>query len=192
MTGGDAITARYMRENSFTFTPQFKLLLVGNHAPTITNLDTAIQRRFLILPFHRKPAEIDLRLEEVLAAEMPGILRWAINGAVDWYTHGLIVPKVVSEATTQYFDEQDVLGQFLAERCDFDPQNPHLIEKSADVFSQWSAFAKQQAVEPGTQSTFNASLQTRLGIAAPKQIKALSTKGFRGLRLKLPAEDRYR
>jgi putative DNA primase/helicase len=190
MTGGDLITARYMRENSFSFKPQFKILLVGNHAPTITNLDTAIQRRFLILPFLRKPAEIDLHLEETLEAEMPGILRWAINGAVDWYTHGLVVPKAVTEATTLYFDEQDVLGQFLEECCIVEPDNPNRVERSADLFAAWRTFSAQRLDAPGTQATFNAMLRARHGIA-PMQIKALGTKGVRGIQLKLPAEDRY-
>jgi putative DNA primase/helicase len=71
MTGGDPQTAHFMRENSFTFTPQMKLLFVGNHAPAITNFDTAIARRFILLPFNRKPVEIDLRLEEAIAPRLP-------------------------------------------------------------------------------------------------------------------------
>src|SRR5688572_1796447 len=48
VTGGEAINARFMHANSFEFTPNFKLVIVGNHAPAITNLDDALRRRFLI------------------------------------------------------------------------------------------------------------------------------------------------
>lgn len=189
MTGGDPITARFMRENSFVFTPQFKLLLLGNHAPTITNLDTAIRRRFLIVPFVRKPAEPDFHLEEILAKEWPGILRWMIQGSVDWYSHGLILPKAVTEATTLYFDEQDVFRQWLDECCDADPQNHHLVERSVELFASWSAFAKRHGEEPGHQASFNQNLRAR-GFEV-RQLKQLGTRGCRGIRLKLQAEDRY-
>jgi putative DNA primase/helicase len=182
MTGGDLITARYMYQGSFDYQPQFKLMIIGNHAPSIANLDAAIQRRFLIVPFNNKPAEPDLHLDEILAQEWPGILRWMIVGAVDWYNHGLIVPKTVSEATTQYFDEQDLLGRWMAECCDADPMNEHLMEKSRLLFESWSAFATAQGEKIGTQAALNASLRAR-GFET-KQIKALGTSGCRGIRLK--------
>jgi putative DNA primase/helicase len=182
LTGGDLITARYMRENSFDYRPRFKLTFLGNHAPAISNLDSAIQRRFLVLPFMHKPEAPDLRLDETLAQEMPGILRWMLNGAVDWYTHGLVVPNAVTEATTRYFDEQNIFGQWLEECCVVDLKNNSLIDKTADLFASWSTLAKSHGEVPGTQATFNDKL--RSAGFDPGQIKALGTKGCRGIRLK--------
>jgi putative DNA primase/helicase len=183
LTGGDTIVARFMRENSFEFRPKFKLTFLGNHAPSISNLDTALARRFLVLPFMHKPAVPDLHLDETLAQEAPGILRWMLQGAVDWYTHGLIVPKAVTAATTRYFDEQDILGQWLQEACEVDLKNEYLIAKSADLFASWSTFAKSHGEMPGTPATFNENLRFR-GFER-EQIKALNTKGYRHIRLKL-------
>ena len=56
MTGGDPITARFMRQDFFTYRPQFKLTIVGNHKPVLRNVDEAARRRFNIVPFTRKPA----------------------------------------------------------------------------------------------------------------------------------------
>jgi putative DNA primase/helicase len=36
MTGGDPITARFMRRDFFTYTPQFKLIVIGNHSRSCT------------------------------------------------------------------------------------------------------------------------------------------------------------
>jgi putative DNA primase/helicase len=55
MTGGDPITARFMHRDNFTFVPQFKLTIVGNHHPVLKNVDDAARRRFNIVPFTRKP-----------------------------------------------------------------------------------------------------------------------------------------
>jgi putative DNA primase/helicase len=175
----------FMKKNDFTYQPQFKLTFLGNCAPAISNLDSAIQRRFLIIPFNHKPIEPDLRLDEMLAKEWPGILRWMINGAVDWHANGLIVPKAISEATTEYFDSQDVFGQWLAEACDVDPANDLLMEKSKLLFESWSAFAKAQGVPPGDQRQLNMNLRARS--IETKQIKALGTSGCRGIRLKIPS-----
>ena len=70
---GETIRARFMRQNSFEFRPQFKLTVLGNYAPAVTNLDDAIRRRFLIVPFTRKPANPDPTLEEQLRREWPGL-----------------------------------------------------------------------------------------------------------------------
>ena len=35
-----------MRQDFFTYTPQFKLFIAGNHKPGLRNVDEAIRRRF--------------------------------------------------------------------------------------------------------------------------------------------------
>ncbi|WP_050009035.1 phage/plasmid primase, P4 family, partial [Komagataeibacter europaeus] len=55
LTGGDPISARFMRQDFFTFTPQFKLTITGNHKPVLQNVDDAARRRFNIVPFMFKP-----------------------------------------------------------------------------------------------------------------------------------------
>ena len=66
LTGGDPITARFMRRDFFTFTPSFKLSVVGNHQPFLNNVDDAARRRFNIVAFDRKPSSPDNELEEKL------------------------------------------------------------------------------------------------------------------------------
>jgi putative DNA primase/helicase len=72
MTGGDRITAHFMRQDNFTFTPQFKLTIIGNHQPVLHNVDDAAKRRFNIVPFMLKPAEVDRELEGKLTCERQG------------------------------------------------------------------------------------------------------------------------
>lgn len=183
ITGGEPIPARFMHQNSFEFTPQFKLTILGNHAPTIDNLDDAMRRRFLIVPFTIKPAEPDLRLEEKLMAEAPGILRWAINGAVKWYAGRLTRPAKVDQATQEYFAEQDIFASWVQEECDRSPGNSAMFEKTAILYSSWKDYCLRAGEPSGSQKDFNAKLR-RLGLAN-EQIKALGTKGVRTIRLKI-------
>ena len=41
LTGGDKIAARFMRQDFFEFTPQFKLMIAGNHKPSLRSVDEA-------------------------------------------------------------------------------------------------------------------------------------------------------
>ncbi len=40
-----------MRQDYFTFLPTFKLIIAGNHKPSLRNVDEAIKRRFNLIPF---------------------------------------------------------------------------------------------------------------------------------------------
>jgi putative DNA primase/helicase len=71
LTGGDPITARFMRQDFFTFAPQFKLFIAGNHKPGLRNVDEAMRRRLHLIPFTVSipPGERDPDLPEKLRAE---------------------------------------------------------------------------------------------------------------------------
>jgi putative DNA primase/helicase len=158
LTGGDRISARFMRQDFFEFAPQFKLTVIGNHKPVLHNVDEAAKRRFNIVPFVLAPAVVDRELEQKLLAEAPGILRWMIDGCLDWQRNGLIRPACVVEATDEYFSDQDVLAHWLAEECDYEPGNSHKSEASSVLYKSFSEYAKAAGVKPGDRTTFKDSM----------------------------------
>jgi putative DNA primase/helicase len=91
LTGGDKTSARFMRAEWFEFLPAFKLVIAGNHKPSLRSVDEAIRRRFHLIPFAVTipPEERDGELTEKLRAEWPGILSWMIAGALEWQAGGL-------------------------------------------------------------------------------------------------------
>jgi putative DNA primase/helicase len=101
MTGGDPITARFMRQDFFTYKPNFKLTIIGNHKPVLRNVDDATRRRFLIVPFRHKPEKPDRELEQKLMAEAPAILQWMIEGCLDWQAKTLVKPQSVLDETNE-------------------------------------------------------------------------------------------
>ena len=158
LTGGDPITARFMRRDFFTYLPTFKLIVIGNHKPVLHNVDDAARRRFNIVPFTLKPAKPDRELEQKLMQELPGILQWMIQGCLDWQQNGLIRPKCVVEATAEYFSDQDLFRHWLEEDCICEPGNADRSESSSVLFKSWSNYAKTAGHKPGTTSTFKDSL----------------------------------
>jgi P4 family phage/plasmid primase-like protien len=119
LTGLGQIKARRLRENMITFQPTYKLFLDCNHRPVITDPNDAIWNRVKCIPFKVQipDAEIDKDLPTKLRTELPGILRWIVDGAVLYYREGLGDPPDVTAATEQYRQESDRLKEFFEERC---------------------------------------------------------------------------
>jgi putative DNA primase/helicase len=173
LTGGDRITARYMHQNSFDFTPQFKLLLVGNHKPNLRQVDVAMRRRLHLIPFEVTVPEhkVDPKLPRKLKREGPAILRWMIEGCREWQDlGGLKPPQAVLDATADYFEEQDIVGLWMDECCKLDPT---ARTSSATVWESWQRWSMAAGYMPGSPRTLMPNLRRRGIIPGLK-----STGGF--------------
>jgi putative DNA primase/helicase len=155
LTGGDPVSANFMRRDHFTFVPIFKLIIVGNHKPQLGGVNDAARRRFNIVPFLHKPEKPDPALVKKLRAEYPAILRWMIEGCLDWQLNGLVRPDVVVQATADYFEEQDLIGQWIASKCDVGPDQK---ASATALFNSWKAFAQEHGEQPGSSKTFGPML----------------------------------
>lgn len=51
LTGGENIRARFMRQDTFEFTPQLTLMIAGNTQPSFRGVDEAIRARVVLVPF---------------------------------------------------------------------------------------------------------------------------------------------
>jgi putative DNA primase/helicase len=180
ITGGDPITARFMRCDSFTYRPAFKLMIIGNHEPMLRNVDDAARRRFNIVPFIRKPARVDKGLEKKLKQEWSGILRWMIDGCLKWQAEGLSPSSTVAAATRSYFENQDLFGQWLEEKCNAEPGNEKKTATSADLFASWSQFAKAAGETPGNRKSFARQLERR-GFRSYRKGDKAGTRAWYGI-----------
>jgi putative DNA primase/helicase len=178
ITGGDRIAARFMRQDFFEYSPQFKLLIAGDHKPSIRTVDEAMRRRFNLLPFTVTipKKDRDPKLTEKLRAEWGGILQWAIEGCRAWQQEGLNPPSIVTEATSDYLADEDTLGRWLEERCNLGKQNSATI---AELFGDWSKWCGDNGEHRGSQKSFSQNLEAR-GFT---RVRSAGARGFRGLDL---------
>jgi len=181
LTGGDVITARFMRQDFFEYTPQFKLLIAGNHKPALRSVDEAIRRRFHLIPFGVTipKEERDPELPALLKEEWPGILQWAIEGCLEWRRIGLAPPGAVIEATNAYLEEEDSFAAWLEECCERDIAS---WSSRGCLFSSWKSWAEKAGEHPGTMKRFLQNLEARGFHPA----KTRAGRGFHGVRLILP------
>lgn len=179
MTGGDPVTARFLHREFMTFTPRFKPVLVSNHLPEVDGNDPAVWRRMLVLPFARvfSEDEQDHRLTAKLEAELPGILRWAVEGATDYYREGLNPPASILMEATNFRAEMDIIGSFIEECC---VKNPRSETPTRSLYHLFITFTRDLGVTVPSQTAFGIEL-TRRGF---KIRKSGSTRYRQGLGVK--------
>ncbi len=161
LTGGDKITARFLHAEWFEFAPTFKLVMFTNHRPRILGTDLAIWRRVRLVPFEYTVPEAkknpDLE-QELFAAEAPGILRWLLEGCMEWQRAGLPASDTVQSATAEYRSEEDSLSGFLAEHCIL---QAGASAPSSALYRSYKGWAESAGERIVTQRSFSVALQER-------------------------------
>lgn len=160
LVGGDVVTARFLYQEHFEFRPKFKLLIAGNHQPVIKGDDGGIWRRVHLVPFVNTIPEKDRdkQLGEKLAAELPGILNWAIEGCLAWQKRGLDAPAVITDATKAYRKEMDLLGAWIDQECH---PIPGVRTPSRQLYENYRNWCESAGVKPLSQMVFVRKLDTR-------------------------------
>lgn len=179
LTGGDPIAARFMRQDFFEFEPRFKLFIIGNHRPSLRGVDEAMRRRLHLVPFEVTipEGERDKDLPEKLEEEWPAILRWAIEGCLQWQRDGLRPPASVKEATSEYLDTEDAFSLWIEESATKDPD---AWETSTSLYNSWKRWAEAAGEYVGSKKRLSRELQKR---GFNRKRGADGTRGYTGLRL---------
>ena len=139
MTGGDAISARFLHGEFFSYKPEFKIFFFSNHKPDIKGIDEGIWRRIRLIPFVVKISdeEKDPQLPEKLRAELPGIFNWALEGCRNWQMSGLGYPDVVRAATESYRSEMNVVARFIEDSCERAKGYRVSLQSLYDRYKDW-------------------------------------------------------
>lgn len=160
LTGGEPITARFLRKEFFEFVPEFKIFFTTNHKPIIKGDDEGIWRRIRLVPFtYTIPKEqVDKHLPEKLMNELPGILRWAVEGCLKWQKEGLGEPDEIKNATDEYKEEMDLLSNFLNDCCVI---HPSAQVKLGDLYKEYVDWCEENSELAMKKQKFSARLVLR-------------------------------
>lgn len=143
LTGGERVASRKLYQEARNIDPTWALMLTSNNLLKIKGVDPAYRRRIRVVPFRMTLEEgaADTTLPAALSEEAPGVMRWLLDGLALLLQEGggVIrepkVPAVVAKASADYFEAEDVLGQFIGE-------NLKRLEgaKAVPVATVWAAF----------------------------------------------------
>ncbi len=177
LTGGEAIAVRRLHRDFFEFDPQFTLIVSGNHKPVIIGNDDGIWRRIHLVPWNEQIAkdEVDKDLPKKLLAEAPAILKWAVEGALEFLNSGgLNAPRDILDATQEYREEEDPIGAFIRNATDVTGDDTD-TEKPFDLFCAYELYCRQTGTVKVKDTTFYRRLPdaARRGWPAPEGSEGL-------------------
>jgi P4 family phage/plasmid primase-like protien len=176
LTGGEPVSARFMRAEWFTFAPEFKIWLYGNNKPRIRGNDHGIWRRIRLIPFTATipDSEKDSQLGKKLEQELPGILAWAVKGGRAWQQGGLVTPACVQEATEGYRSEMDTIGAFLGECC---VVNARAYTSAGDLYAAYTAWCERSGERTLAKQVLGVELEKR-GYRSVRTMKGFKREGI--------------
>lgn len=191
ITGGDTIEVRFLYGQPFTYTPAFKIIIVGNSEPEIRHLDGAMLRRIHILPLNH-PVPRDRQIanlsQRMIEEEGPAILQKIVDSCMEWQREGMQMPGAAAAKTQEYLQDEDLIGQWAAEECEF---NPDAEVTRNELYAAWAIWCRARGEDPGKQKSFKRTLYPlvkRYGLA-DRQIGERRLHGYRGIRLRSPVVD---
>ena len=179
LTSEDKLTGQFMRQDFFDFTPTHKLIISGNHKPRLRTVDEGIRRRLLLVPFTVTiPAEErDPYFADKLKPEWSAILRWMVDGCLEWQSDGLGVPDIVRQASDDYFEEQDTLGLWLEA---WTIRDASVFTPVAKLFETYKAWCEKGNHYVDTERAFSDDLVEH----GFERAKVRHMRGFKGLALR--------
>lgn len=176
LAGGDTLTARFMRQDDFTFIPTHQLWLMGNHQPAVESGGHSFWRRLRLIPFtHTVPdTQIIEDLQGILARDHgPALLAWIARGAAAYAKGGLQEPSGVKAATEDYAHSVDTVGRFLEEECTIHQAGaaPHFSTTVSALRAAYDRWCADNGETPQKGRTFQTQLRSHgilTGTQAPR------------------------
>ena len=141
LTGGEEITARNLYESVMTFLPQFTMWLSCNDLPSVQDKSLFASDRVRVIEFNRhfSEAERDETLKEVFRTPeaMMGIFSWLLVGYFKYKRFGLAMSENMKRVIKQYERDNDLVLQFLEEKCEKLTEGSTRAKSLYDSFKIW-------------------------------------------------------
>lgn len=183
VTGDSTLSARFMKNDFFTFQRTHKHLIYGNHRPQLRGVGSAITSRIKIVPFKasflgREDGDLPRRLRENLGF----VLAWLIEGHSKWLAAGKRLPpcQAVEAESADYFAAQSTPEMWLAERVQIlapDARPASQCHKSSDLYRDYANWKKDRGENPMSQTRWAETMQKKFQKEASNGVR------YRGLML---------
>lgn len=161
VTSRERIVARRLYAEAFDFMPTHTTWLRGNFLPGVQDAGDGFWRRLVPIEFGQQVPETE-RIPDldrrIIAEELPGVLAWAVRGAMEWQESGLGIPKPILAAVESYRESTDFFKDWLEESTRRDPRAKTAV---SELFDSWVQYAHRGNFHPGTKRAFSEELVRR-------------------------------
>lgn len=187
ISGEDAVTIPRKFLGDVTVKLPTRFMFMSNELPRLADTSGALTSRFIILrlktSFYGKE---DTKLTETLAAELPGILNWAVEGWRLLQQEGRFTqPESADDLCRDLEDLGSPVGSFVGDCCDL---GPTYSATPIELFRAWSNWCLDHDNGlPGTQAVFGRNLRAAvpsLDEYRPRDEGGKRPRHYTGIRLK--------
>ncbi|MGS0763939.1 phage/plasmid primase, P4 family [Syntrophomonas curvata] len=191
MTGGDSINARFLHENSFDFSPRFKLYINTNYLPVINDMTLFTSGRVVIIPFERHFAEDEqdktLKREFTKSKNQSAILNWLIEGYQMLQRDGFTQPQAVRAATEAYRHDSDKIALFFE---DVLQASPNSEVRTSEVYARYQIWCRDNGCYSENARNFKQALSA-IARVERKRPRSGGSETTLLIGYKLSDEDRF-
>lgn len=170
ITGRAPVSARFLHQNAFDFTPGFTLIIDTNHELMMRDLSIFKRGSVVLFQFDQtfKGANMDTQLEEKLRKEFPGILNWLLEGWTDYCAacpDGMpwTLPQAMQQNIQNYWHRSDLVRLFLEDNYVFTGDRSDVIKKQ-DVYQHYRDWSIKNGDHPKSNKAIQSEIGNNLGL----------------------------
>lgn len=158
-TGGEDITARELYQSAITYKPQFTMWLSCNDLPSVRDKSLFASDRVRVIEFNRhfSDEEQDKGLKDYFESPeaMRGIFSWLVAGYFKYRRFGLNMPDHMKSVIRQYEKDNDIVLQFLEEKCERDEEAK---VKAKSLYDSYKIWCKSNGYYVANMKKFNSGI----------------------------------
>lgn len=186
LTGDDLISANRKYLKPVQFKNYAKITFSMNSLPTLSDFSDGMRRRTIILPitkpFDSNKQNANIIREITTETELAGLFNKAIQGIkriqqTKWFS----VTPAITEAVNNWFEESDIIQQFLNDECEFEKGNEALYTKAEDLFFSFDRYRADSKAKEITKITFYKRLAIMGYIKKKKKLSKTSFQAIFGI-----------
>lgn len=167
-----------------------RFVLISNELPRLRDASGALTSRLIILRFTRSfYGREDTGLFDRLTRELPGILRWAIDGWDRLRCRGrFIQPRSAGDLVAVMDELASPISAFLEDRCVLDPRDSVPVAALYEAWRSWCQEHGRDAV--GDEQSFGRDLHAAIpGLTKSRHRKdSIRIPHYNGIRLRTPMD----
>lgn len=190
ISGEDYLTIDRKFRETWTGKLSSRFVLMSNELPRFGDASGAIAGRFLVLTMQTSfMGKENTRLTDQLLEELPGILRWSLDGLDRLTVSGFTVPQSSQDATTMLQDLVSPVAAFVRDRCIRGPQERERVQ---EMFEQWKLWCEDNGHRSGSAQTFGRDLRavvSNLTVTQPRDATGKQVRTYQGVRLRTDADE---
>lgn len=185
ISGEDSLSIDRKNRDPINVRLHCRVILLSNELPRLYDTSGALASRFVILCLSRSfLGSEDTQLERKLLAELPGILRWAIDGLEDLLEAGrFVVPASSKDAFEHLREISSPHSIFFEECCEFEAKAKTDID---EVYARYKTWCEASGRDPENKQLFGRNLHTLyadLKVAQYRSPDGCRRRAYMGLKL---------